>query len=184
MKEDRVWLAGAAAAMAVVAINRWQGRLWWCACGGWSLWQGDIWSQHCSQHLLDPYSFSHVLHGVLFFWLFSWALKRAPAWQFPAALITEALWELLENSQLVIQRYREATIALGYEGDSVLNSMGDVLCCAAGFFLARKLGWKRSLAFLVAVELVLLFAIKDNLTLNVLMLLCPIDGIKAWQMAR
>lgn len=160
-----------------------QGRIWWCACARPFLWAGDIWSKHASQHLFDPYSFTHVLHGVVFFSLLSLAFPRVRlVWRLWMAIGIEALWEILENSQFIIQRYRTATIGLGYEGDSIANSLGDILCCAIGFIVARHLGLRRSAVFFVATELVLLVWIRDNLTLNILMLIWPIDAIKSWQM--
>ncbi|MBI5367365.1 MAG: DUF2585 family protein [Planctomycetes bacterium] len=168
-----------------VAYLRGQGRIPWCACGRLFPWTADIWSAHCSQHLLDPYSTSHLLHGVLFCGLLAWTVpKLALAWRFCIAVALEVLWEMLENSQLVIQRYREGTIAQGYTGDGIVNSLADILCCAGGFLLARRLGLRLSIALFVAIELTLLLTLKDNLSLNVLMLLCPIPDIKAWQSAR
>ena len=176
-----------AAALAIVCIMifqlRQQCRVWVCACGQFYLWAGDIWSAHNSQHLFDPYSFTHVLHGILFCAGWTWLFPRIPwAWRMVMTVGMEALWEVLENSEFIIQRYREATIGLGYEGDSVVNSLTDVLCCVIGFLLARHLGWRRSLVLFVALELALLFWIRDNLTLNILMLTFPVESIKAWQM--
>ena len=177
------WLVLAVVLAAAVAQLHRQARIVWCACGRLNPWDGDIWSSHNSQHLFDPYSFTHVLHGVLLGWLIVWALPRVPLiWQVCIAVFAEALWEVFENSRFVIQRYREATIGLGYEGDSIINSLGDILCCTLGFLLARYLGFWRSLALFAAIELVLLFTVRDNLTLNVLMLIHPIEAIKAWQM--
>ena len=177
------WLVIAVILTGTVLVERTEGRIWWCACGQWNLWAGDIWSAHNSQHLFDPYTFSHVLHGMLFFWLLAWVFPRLSlSWRLCVATVIEAGWEILENSRFIIDRYREATIALGYEGDSIVNSMGDVLSCAVGFFVARRLGLLWSAVFFVLTELILLFLIRDNLTLNVLMLLCPIDAVKQWQM--
>jgi hypothetical protein len=160
-----------------------QGRVWWCACGQLYPWAGDIWSSHNSQHWFDPYSFTHILHGVLFCGLLAWLLPRAPlGWRLTLAVALEASWEVLENSPLIIHRYREATIGLGYEGDSIANSMADILCCALGFALARRLGLRWSAVLFVVTELLLLFWVRDNLTLNVLMLTFPIQAVKAWQM--
>ena len=166
----------------VVQLHR-QGRVAWCACGGLFPWAGDIWSSHNSQHFFDPYSFTHVLHGMIFCGLLVWLLPRLPVgWSLSLAVLFEAMWEVLENSPFIIQRYREATIGLGYEGDSVANSVADILCCVLGFVLARRLGLWRSVVVFVAVELALLFWVRDNLTLNVLMLTFPIEAIKTWQM--
>jgi hypothetical protein len=161
---------------------RLQGRVWWCACGGWSPWAGDTWSRHNSQHLLDPYSFSHVLHGLIFCGALAWLFPRVRvAWRLVAAALIETAWEVTENTEFVIDRYRTVTASLDYHGDSVINSLGDILCFVAGFWLARRLGLWRSVALFVVTELALLFFIRDNLTLNVLMLLWPIQAIKTWQ---
>ena len=168
---------------ATVVQLRNQGRVWACVCGRWTPWMGDIWSAHNSQHVFDPYSFTHILHGVLLFWVISWRLKKWPfAWQLTLAVLLESLWEVVENSPFIIQRYREATIGLGYEGDSIINSLADVLCCSGGFVLARIIGFRFALAIFVAVEVLLAVLVRDNLTLNVLMLLCPIEAVKQWQM--
>jgi hypothetical protein len=171
----------AIAALQTLVI-RLEGQPWWCKCEGTRLWIGAAYSEHTSQHLLDPYSFSHVLHGFLFWWLLSWLAPRlALGWQFVSALALEACWEILENSPPVIERYRAATAAVGYSGDSVVNALGDLTSAAAGFWLARWLGWRWTLALFVAVELILLAAIRDNLTLNVLMLFVTLPGLKEWQ---
>jgi hypothetical protein len=178
----RPWVA-IAAILAITAFQlHQQGRVWWCACGQMNPWAGDIWSSHNSQHWLDPYSFTHVLHGVLLCGLLAWLLPRLPLiWRLTLALAVEALWEVMENSPVIIQRYRAATIGLGYEGDSIANSLADILCCGLGFLLARRLGFRRSAVLFVVTELVLLVWVRDNLSLNVLMLTYPIDAIKAWQ---
>ena len=160
-----------------------QGRIWWCSCGNHNLWAGDIWSAHNSQHLFDPYSFTHILHGVLFCGILAWLFPKIPLmWLLCMTVGLEAAWEILENSQFIIQRYRESTMALGYNGDSVINSVGDILSCIAGFMLARYLGLRYSIILFIVIELVLLFWIRDNLTLNIIMLICPIGAIKDWQL--
>lgn len=177
------WLAMAAIVAAASGQLRLQGRIWWCACGRPRIWDGDIWSAHNSQHLFDPYSFTHILHGLLLCGVILWTLPRiGRIGQLTIAIAAEALWEVFENTPFVIQRYREATIGLGYEGDSIANSMGDLLCCVMGFLLARRLRFRRSLVLFVAIELALLLWVRDNLTLNVLMLIHPVEAIKAWQM--
>jgi len=176
------WLIVAVILVAAVFRLRSQGRLWFCSCGYFLPWSSDAWSADNSQHLFDPYSFTHVLHGFLFWWLLTWALPRVPvAWRFCLAISLEALWEVVENANFVIERYREATLALGYQGDTVVNSLGDILMCALGFLLARRMGWRRTLALFVLTEVVLLVWIRDSLLLNILMLLYPLEGIKAWQ---
>ncbi len=177
------WLAIVLVLVAASWLLHSQGRLWICACGHVYLWVSDVWSSDNSQHVLDPYSFTHVLHGLVFFWLLVWAAPRLSlAWRLWLALTIEALWEVGENSAFVIQRYREATAALSYQGDTVVNSLGDILVCGLGFWLAFQLGFRRSLALFVITEFLLLFWIRDSLILNVIMLIYPIEAIKAWQL--
>jgi hypothetical protein len=177
------WLA----TLAVLALTAYQlhrqGRGWCCACGQLSLSWGDPRSPHTSQHLFDPYSFTHVLHGLALCGLLAWAVPRlAPVWRLWLAICLECLWEVFENIDFVIQRYRTATVSFGYPGDTVANSLGDILSSAVGFVLARRLGLWGSLALFVLIEAVLLVWIRDSLLLNVVMLIHPIDAIKAWQM--
>ena len=178
-----VWLSVLAIVALQIMTLRLEGQPWWCQCGGAELWISAAYSEHTSQHLVDPYSFSHVLHGFLFWWLIAWLAPRlALGWQFVIALALEAAWEILENSPWVIERYRSATAAVGYSGDTVVNALGDLASAALGFWLARLLGWRWTLAIFVAVELILLAAIRDNLTLNVLMLFVTLPGLKQWQL--
>jgi protein-S-isoprenylcysteine O-methyltransferase Ste14 len=167
----------------MIQLLRLEGRIWWCACGGLKPWDGDIWSCHNSQHLFDPYSFTHALHGMLFFWVLGWILPRLGfSWRLAWALLAEAAWEVLENSPYIIQRYREATIGQGYVGDSIANSLADLVCCVAGVLIARWLGWRRTLMVFIAVEVILVLIVRDNLSLNILMLIWPIDAVKQWQL--
>lgn len=160
-----------------------QGRLWIASSGVMKIWVGDAFSPDNSQQLLDPYSFSHFLHGVIFFFVLNLFFKKFSIQsRLVAAAMLEGCWEMLENSAMVINRYREATAALGYSGDTIYNSFGDILSCSIGFIVARYIGWKWSLLLFVTIELFCLFWIKDNLTLNVLMLIYPIEGIKEWQL--
>jgi hypothetical protein len=179
--------AGAAlAAMTTAAILlRAQGRVIWCACGVWNPWAGDIHSRHNSQHLFDPYSFTHVLHGFLGFGLTYWLLPRRVPIQARVALVAvfESCWELLENSSFIIEKYRAATISLDYYGDSVINSMSDIFCCVVGFTLASRLPWYWTVALFVVVEAVLLWWIRDSLVVNLVMLIYPIKALKDWQSA-
>jgi len=178
----RAWLAVAALMLLTVAVLRAEGRIWWCACRTPTPFSTDPGSRHNSQHLLDPYSFSHLLHGLIFFGCLRLIAPRArPSATLLIALAVEAGWEVLENSPLIIARYRAATAAVGYTGDSIVNSTGDVLSCALGFWLASRLSWRWSVAIFVAVELIMLGLIRDNLTLNVVMLLYPLDAIRRWQ---
>lgn len=179
------WLVIAAAlALAIVQLRN-QGRSWWCSCHQYFPWAGDIWSAHNSQHLLDPYSFTHILHGFAFCWLLALAIPRlSSTWRLALATLLEAAWEVFENTEFVIQRYREETAALGYNGDSVFNSFGDILTSIVGFMIAQRLGFKRSVLVFVATELVLLLWIRDSLLLEILMLVYPIEGLKAWQIGK
>jgi hypothetical protein len=177
------------AALAVVAAAefelRRQGRLWTCECGRVLLWVGDAWSPDTSQHLFDPYTFTHVLHGLAFCGLLAWLLPRVRwRWRFVLAVSAEALWEVIENTDFVIRRYREATAALGYTGDTVVNSLGDIIACALGFLLARKLGLLRSALLFAATEVALLFWIRDSLILNIILLVYPSEKLRAWQAGR
>lgn len=168
-------------AATAVELHR-QGRLWACSCGRFSLWVGDAWSPLTSQQLFDPYTFTHVLHGLVLCGLLAYLLPRVSRpWRFCLCVACEALWELIENTDFVIARYREATAALGYAGDAVVNSLGDITACAAGFLLAGRLGLLRSAVLFAATELVLLVWIRDSLVLNVILLLYPSPKIRAWQ---
>lgn len=160
-----------------------QGRPWWCSCGYLLVWSRDPWSPDTSQHLFGPYGFTHVLHGFVFFGLFAWVAAPIPAsCRLPLAVALEGAWEIVENSDLVIRRYREGTAALGYEGNTVVNSLGDMAVCGLGFALAYRPGAWRTLALFVATEMMLAARIRDSLLLNVLMLAYPIDAVKTWQM--
>lgn len=168
-------------ALAAFLLDQ-QGRLWICACGRVLVWAGDIWSADNSQHLFDPYSFTHILHGFVFFWVAAWLWPRlAFSWQLWLAILVEATWEVAENSEVIIQRYRDATLALGYNGDTIINSLSDIALCGVGVVVARYLGLRRTLALFVLTEVILILWIRDSFLLNVLMLLYPIDAIRVWQ---
>lgn len=161
----------------------WLGRIWWCKQGDWAIYVKEAWgSTHTSQHVLDPYVFTHILHGVMFFLiaglLFS---KLAVEWRFLIAVMVECGWEILENSNFIIEKYRANTASFDYFGDSIVNSIADVAACSFGFWIAYKLGAWKSLAFFVLVELFLILWIRDSLMINIVMLLYPIDAIKQWQ---
>ena len=178
------WLAIVAVLVVAAYQLRSQGRLWWCSCDYLLLWSGNPWSSDNSQHLLDPYSFTHVLHGFLFCGLIALIAPRLRrAWQLCLAISLEAVWEVVENSRFVIDRYREETAALGYQGDTIVNSLADILLCGVGFVLARRLGFRRTAALFVLTEAALAIWIRDNLSLNVLMLIYPIEAVKEWQAA-
>ncbi|MEP7148549.1 MAG: DUF2585 family protein [Acidobacteriota bacterium] len=166
---------------AIVALNL-LGRVWWCEAGDYLPWSWQVMSRHNSQHLIDPYSFTHLLHGILEFWLIGLVFRKVPlAWRFVIAIFIESLWEVVENTDHIITRYREATISLDYYGDSILNSLADIVACGLGFLIAYKIRLWWSLAVFVMMEIVLLFWIRDSLLLNILMLLWPLDGVKGWQ---
>jgi uncharacterized protein DUF2585 len=149
------------------------------------LWSGDIQSDQNSQQLADPYTLTHVTHGVLLFGLVGLACPRLPTrTRVVVALALECAWEVFENTDAVIQRYRATTVSLGYYGDSVLNSVGDVLAAALGCVLATWLpAWLLVLG-IVLLEGILAVWIRDNLTLNILMLLRPVEAIRRWQLGR
>jgi len=146
------------------------------------LWEPSASSARTSQMLSDWYSPSHIVHGLLFYWLL-WVFFRRWAGQrrFLAAVAIETAWEVIENTPMVIDRYREATIALGYNGDSVINSVSDIAMMALGFLVARRLPVWVSVALAITLELAALIVIRDNLTLNIIMLVAPNDAIRAWQ---
>ena len=180
----RYWLIALAIAVAAAAILLWMGRPLICTCGEVKLWVGEVHGPDNSQHLADWYTPSHIIHGFLFHGL-GWLFLRhnPPGDRLIAAIVIEAAWEILENSQWVIDRYREATMALGYNGDAVINSLADMIWMIVGFGIARRLPVWATVAIALAFEIVTLVAIRDNLTLNVLMLVAPIEAISNWQSA-
>jgi len=183
LKKHRFVIISMIVIFAVVAvIELYSGRSSFGPDGKFGWWDGDVWSSENSQRVADAYSFSHIIHGILFY-AFLWLVaRRLPLkYRFLAALIIEAGWELLENSPLIIDRYRAVTIALGYVGDSVLNSVADVAMAAVGFLIARFSKIWVSIALIIAMELGCLFWVRDNLTLNVLMLVSPVESVRVWQ---
>jgi hypothetical protein len=163
---------------------RFQGRVWWCACGEPNPWSGNVQSRHNSQHLFDPYSLTHISHGIVLCQLLTLiGSKRPLAWRLAIAAFMESLWEVFENTSFVIERYRTATISLDYYGDSIANSLGDVFVCLIGFIIAQRMRWWGALTFFLLVEGLALIWIRDSMLLNILMLVYPIDTIKSWQMA-
>jgi hypothetical protein len=176
-------LLGCAALIAAVAgIELATGRSPLGPDGRFGWWDGDIWSAESSQRVADAYSFSHIIHGMLFYGLLWLVARRMPVGRrLLIAVALEAGWELLENSPLVINRYREATIAQGYVGDSVLNSVCDVVMMAIGFGIARVARVGVVVVLILAMEIGCLLWVRDNLTLNVLMLVHPSPAIKRWQ---
>jgi hypothetical protein len=185
-RRDVVWaLAALGAVLALTAaVELRMGRSLLGPDGRFGWWDGNIWSGENSQRVADAYSFSHLVHGILFFAAL-WLVARAVPlrYRFLTALLIEAGWEVLENSPLMIDRYRAATISVGYVGDSILNSCSDVVMMALGFLFASRVRVAWSVAAVVAMELVCLVWVRDNLTLNIIMLIHPVDAIKAWQAA-
>lgn len=186
--------------IATLLALRAMGRVVQCACGTIQPIVLDAWSSHTSQHLLDPYSPSHFSHGLIFYFVLGYALRLLPrsrpdtlspprwrdslriTWPFVLAMLLEAAWEIFENTPFVIDRYRSVTASLDYSGDSVINSFGDMLSCFLGYAVARRLGLFKTTLLFLALELATLAWIRDNLTLNVVMLIHPIDAVKQWQM--
>lgn len=180
----RHWLCIAAIVLATIAIEWWMGRLPFGPDGRFGWFEGDIWSAAQSQRVADPYSITHIVHGFLFYGLLHLVARTQPmTTRLVAAITLEAIWELLENSPMIIDRYRAVTIAQGYIGDSILNSVADVVMASIGFVLAWRLRVAVSVALIVLAEVLMLVFYRDNLTLNIVMLAWPIDAIREWQMA-
>ena len=178
------WLVSAgivlAAALWLLAI----GREPICTCGYVKLWHGETVSAENSQHIADWYTPSHIIHGLLFYAVLWWVAGRlALGWRLAFATLVEAGWEIVENSDAIIERYRAVTISLDYYGDSVLNSVCDILAMGVGFALARRLPVWASAALIVGFEALTALVIRDGLALNVLMLLWPLDAVRDWQAA-
>lgn len=170
--------------VVLFALILWSmGRIPICKCGI-GLWSGAS-EESTSQHFFDPYTFSHVLHGLIFYGVLSlfFRKKLSVVSRLQIAMLIEVSWEVLENTPLIINRYRAATASLDYYGDSILNSLLDLTATVFGFWVAHRFSLLVSIGLIIAIELLMLWLIRDNLTLNVLMLLFPIDAIKEWQLS-
>ena len=168
--------------LAVIVLFS-MGRIPFCKCGVISIWSSDVMSSEQSQQFADPYTFTHIIHGIIFYFLL-WLLlgkRLSPLQRFALAIGIESAWEILENTDYVINRYREATISLDYYGDSIFNSVGDIIAMTIGFISAWKFPRKVTVGIVIVIELLLLYFIHDNLTINIIMLIHPISAIKTWQ---
>jgi hypothetical protein len=167
------------------ALFWWMGQPWIYEGGYVKFWHGVVVSDENSQHLTDWYSLSHIIHGVLFYALLAWLCPRLPVGvRLLMAMGIEMSWELFENTDMIINRYREQALAQGYFGDSIVNSLGDLLCAVLGFLFAWRMPVWASVALIIALELIALFMIRDGLTLNIIQLIAPIDAIGTWQATR
>lgn len=176
------WIVTAALIVGTALLLLWMGRVPICECGYVKLWHGETMSSENSQHIADWYTPSHIIHGFLFYaalWLV--ARKMSLGWRLSIATLVECGWEILENSDVIIERYRAVTISLDYYGDSVINTVSDILAMILGFALARILPVWISAALVIGFEILTAFIIRDGLALNVLMLLWPLDAVLEWQ---
>ena len=165
-------------ALALAAMR----RNWVCTCGTVKLWYGGLNTAENSQHLTDWYSWTHIVHGFLIYFLLWLALRRLPlSWRWMVGIFGETLWEVIENTPWIIDRYRTGTVSLDYFGDSIVNSLGDIAAMALGFWVASRAPVWVSLVLALVIEVGLALVIRDNLTLNLIMLTVPIEAIRQWQ---
>ncbi|SKA30354.1 Protein of unknown function [Enhydrobacter aerosaccus] len=180
------WRPAAFAILALMLVQAsvlyGMGRLWICACGTIRLWVGDIWSDEMSQQITDWYTFSHIVHGFLFYGLLHLVSARTPVLtRLAVAVGIEAAWEIAENTPWVIEAYRQQALARGYVGDSILNSLMDTVSMMTGFTLAYLLPWRVTVALALVMEIAVGWLVHDNLTLNILNFIHRFPAIEAWQ---
>ena len=182
-KHQTFWFAACGAVLLIQIIAEYMmGRTPICTCGYIKLWEGTVNSSGNSQHISDWYTPSHIIHGFIFYGVTYLLLRGKPiAMRLLLALVIESGWELLENSPVIIDRYRTATISLDYYGDSIVNSAMDTVFMVIGFFFASRAPVALTIAIAIFFELLTGYLIRDNLTLNVLMLIWPVEAIKVWQ---
>ncbi len=182
-------LPAIAAALVITAaaagILLWMGRIPYCTCGTIKLWHNHANDAETSQHFADWYTYSHVLHGVIFYWIL-WAIfcgRLSVAARLVIAMLMEAAWEIFENTSFIIERYRAQTVSRTYTGDSVINSVGDMLATLFGFLVTARLPVWLTVVLLIATEITMLVLLRDNLILNIIMLVYPLEAIRQWQTA-
>jgi Protein of unknown function (DUF2585) len=169
--------------LLTAAILAWMGHVVICKCGYIKLWHASRTDSETSQHLTDWYTYSHILHGIILYWLIGLLAqgRLSVAARLVIATSFEAAWEVFENTPFIINRYRSVTIARDYFGDSIVNSLADMTAMILGFLLAARLPAWVTVALLIGVEVILLVLIRDNLILNIIMLIHPMDWLRAWQ---